>query len=192
MRRLSYIIVLLLFAGNLLAQSPHGKNFNIDCSNCHSPDTWTKIPGKIKFNHDETSFKLTGQHKSISCINCHQSLVFLSAKDDCGSCHKSIHQNSVSPECSSCHTTQTWLISNINVIHERSRFPLVGRHATAECAQCHLKYSTLNFEVQGIECFDCHRSNYMAAKNPNHTQVGFSTDCQQCHLINQKIGRAHV
>ena len=25
----------------------------------------------------------------------------------------------------------------------------------------------------------------MATKNPNHIQSGFSTDCQQCHLINQ-------
>ena len=185
MLRLSYFLISLLLAGNLFAQSPHGKNFNIDCSNCHSPNTWKEIPKVIKFNHDDTSFKLTGQHKNVSCINCHQSLVFSEAKDDCGSCHKSVHQNSVSPECASCHTTRTWLIPNINEIHERSRFPLVGAHATADCAQCHAKFSTLNFEVQGVECVDCHRPDFMAAKNPDHIKSGFSTDCQQCHSINQ-------
>ena len=184
MRRLSYFVISILFAGNMFAQSPHGRNFNIDCSNCHSPNTWKEIPKVIKFNHDETSFKLTGQHKNVSCINCHQSLVFSKAKNDCGSCHKSVHQNSVSPECSSCHTTQTWLVTNVREIHERSRFPLVGAHATADCAQCHAKFSTLNFEVQGIECIDCHRPDFMAAKNPDHIRAGFSTDCQQCHSIN--------
>jgi len=185
MRRLSFILISMLLAANLFAQSPHGKNFNIDCSNCHSPNTWTKIPEVIKFDHDNTSFKLSGQHKNVSCINCHQSLVFSNAKDDCGSCHKSIHQNSVSPECSSCHTTRTWLIPNINEIHERNRFPLVGVHAIVDCAQCHAKFSTLNFEVQGVECIDCHRSNFIATKNPDHIRSGFSTDCQQCHSINQ-------
>ncbi len=185
MRRLSYIIIALLFTAKLFAQSPHGKDFNIDCSNCHSSTNWKEIPKEIKFNHDETSFKLTGQHKGVSCVNCHQSLVFSKVKDDCTSCHKSVHQNSVSPECSSCHTTQTWLITNIKELHDHSRFPLVGVHATVDCAQCHAKYSSLNFEVQGIECVDCHRSNFMATNNPNHVQAGFSTDCQQCHAINQ-------
>jgi nitrate/TMAO reductase-like tetraheme cytochrome c subunit len=185
MRQLSFILIYLVIAANLFAQSPHGKDFKMDCSNCHSSTSWKEIPKTIKFNHDETSFKLTGQHKSVGCVNCHQSLIFSNAKDDCGSCHKSIHQNSVSPECSSCHTTQTWLITNINELHERSRFPLVGVHATLDCSQCHAKYSTLNFEVQGIECIDCHRKDFMSTNNPNHIQAGFSTDCQQCHLINQ-------
>ena len=185
MRRLPYVIISLFFAANLFAQSPHGKDLKYDCSDCHSSVSWKEIPKEIKFDHNDTAFKLSGQHKSVSCVNCHQSLVFSNKKDDCSSCHKNIHQNSVSPECSSCHTTQTWLITNINELHQRSRFPLVGVHATQDCAQCHTKFSTLNFEVRGIECIDCHRVNYMAAKNPDHYQSGFSTDCQQCHLINQ-------
>ena len=185
MCQLPYIIISLLFVANLFAQSPHGKDLKYDCSDCHSSVSWKEIPENIKFDHKKTDFKLSGQHKIISCVNCHQSLVFSNTKNDCSSCHKNIHQNSVLPVCSSCHTTQTWLITNINELHQQSRFPLIGIHVVQDCAQCHSKFSTLNFEVEGIECIDCHRNNFMATKNPDHIQAGFSTNCQQCHLINQ-------
>lgn len=185
MRNLSFILIVLIAAVSLRAQSPHGKDFKIDCSNCHTSENWKVIPAEIKFDHDSTPFKLTGQHKNVSCADCHKSLVFSEAVDDCGSCHKSVHQNSVSPVCSNCHTTQNWLVANINDIHRMSRFPLIGVHAFQDCAQCHQNYASLNFEVRGIECIDCHRANYQSTSNPNHMQAGFSTDCTQCHEINQ-------
>ncbi|HKI77638.1 MAG TPA: hypothetical protein VKA26_03770 [Ignavibacteriaceae bacterium] len=185
MLKLSFITFILLFAVNLFAQSPHGDELKRDCADCHSSTNWKIISSEIKFDHSTTGFELSGQHRIVNCINCHESLVFSKAKNDCNSCHKDIHQNSVSPTCSNCHSTKNWLITNIKELHQMSRFPLVGVHEFQDCAQCHKKFSSLNFEVQGIECVDCHRSNYMAAKNPDHMQAGFPTNCQQCHLINQ-------
>ncbi len=185
MLRLSFIIILIGFVSSLtLAQSPHGDKLKIDCSNCHIATTWKVIPKKIKFNHDETGFPLEGQHKNVDCQSCHTSLVFSDVKTDCFSCHKDIHQGSVGYDCARCHAPQSWIVQNINQIHEEDRFPLVGMHLNADCIQCHAQYNSLNFEVIGATCFDCHRKDYYATTAPNHAQAGFSTECQDCHSLN--------
>ena len=187
MRSLSFIILILFFftAFNStgLSQSPHGKNFNIDCSNCHDAASWKVISSRILFNHDTTGFKLTGQHKSVDCKSCHSSLVFSEVKKDCFSCHKDIHQNSVGFDCERCHNTNSWVIPHINEIHRMSRFPLIGAHQAADCAQCHSGYSNLNFNPVGVLCIDCHRADFNNTTSPNHLSAGFSTECQECHNI---------
>ena len=65
-----------------------------------------------------------------------------------------------------------------------SRFPLIGAHATADCRDCHLSASLLNFEPLGIECYDCHMADYRATSEPDHQLAGFSRDCAECHLMN--------
>ncbi|MCK9209800.1 MAG: hypothetical protein M0P61_03070 [Ignavibacteriaceae bacterium] len=181
MRRLSFIIVLILFAGKLSAQtSPHGK-IQFDCSDCHISTSWKEIPSQKKFKHEATRFALVGQHKNVDCKQCHAILKFAEAREECASCHKDIHKNTVSQQCSNCHTPNAWLIENITDIHQRSRFPLLGQHAKADCQRCHLRYSELNFEPLGVKCYDCHKQNYAATQNPNHAQSGFSTECESCH-----------
>ncbi|MFA6597424.1 MAG: hypothetical protein WCS69_06855 [Ignavibacteriaceae bacterium] len=181
MRKLSLLIIVVLLAGKLSAQSsPHGA-IPFDCSDCHVSTSWKEIPSQKKFNHNATRFALVGQHKSVDCKQCHATLKFSEAKEECVSCHKDIHKNTTSQQCSNCHTPTTWLIKNITDLHQRSRFPLLGQHAKADCQQCHLLFSQLNFEPLGVKCFDCHRQNYMATQNPNHAQSGFSTECQTCH-----------
>jgi hypothetical protein len=94
-----------------------------------------------------------------------------------------MHYQTVGFECSRCHTPKSWIVENINEIHQMSRFPLVGAHFTADCFQCHPSASLLRFEPLGIECIDCHQEDYLAATNPNHSENGFSTDCIECHSI---------
>ncbi len=181
MRRLSQIIVLLLFVGKISAQtSPHGE-IKFDCSDCHVSTSWKEIPAQKNFKHETTKFALVGQHKNVDCKLCHSTLRFNEAKQECNSCHKDIHKNTVSKDCSNCHTPNAWLIKNITDIHQRSRFPLLGQHAKADCQQCHTLYAELNFEPLGVKCYDCHKQNYASTQNPNHAQVGFSTDCESCH-----------
>lgn len=183
MHRLSQIIVLLLFVGRISAQtSPHG-DLKFDCSDCHVSTSWKEIPAQKNFKHETTKFALVGQHKNVDCKLCHSTLRFSNAKQECVSCHKDIHKNTVSKDCSNCHTPNAWLIKNITDIHQRSRFPLLGQHAKADCQQCHTLYSELNFEPLGVKCNDCHKQNYASTQNPNHTQVGFSTDCESCHNL---------
>jgi len=193
MRNMSFILIaFLLFVGETLGQvsdgkSPHGKDLKIDCSNCHASTSWKEIPKNRKFDHNITGFNLAGQHANVDCNLCHKSLVFSEAKSNCISCHHDIHANSVSLDCENCHTPKTWLVTNINEIHQRSRFPLLGAHSLQDCASCHTKFASLDFQVMGVECVSCHRKDYVAAKNPDHLATGFSTDCQDCHQINQRL-----
>ena len=183
MRSLSFITIFLLSAGFLFSQSPHGDKLNLDCSFCHQSDSWKIDKDKMEFNHTQTDFDLAGQHNVIDCRSCHTSLIFENAKPECLSCHKDVHQNSVGLDCQNCHSPETWIVKNINLIHQQSRFPLLGAHQTADCAQCHSQFAALNFQPIGVRCFDCHASNYNSAASPNHILANFSTDCEECHSL---------
>jgi hypothetical protein len=184
MRILSLVILfVVLYFSNQKTESPHGSSLKVSCKTCHSPKGWKLDKEIYSFNHNKTKLPLVGQHSQITCRQCHTSLVFNEAKSECIQCHKDLHQGTTGPDCSRCHTPASWLVSNITVIHERSRFPLLGAHRTADCDQCHKSESLLRFDVMGVNCVDCHRKNYMATTNPNHAQSGMSEDCSQCHPI---------
>lgn len=185
MRSLSFLIAFIfLLSLNNLAQSPHGESFNIDCSECHDAASWKVNIQKVTFDHSVTNFSLTGNHKNVNCNACHSTLVFTDVPQDCISCHKDIHAGTTGAECAACHTPDTWIVKDINSLHMQSRFQLLGAHKTADCQQCHSGYTELNFEPLGINCIDCHSSDYFATQNPNHVSAGFSTDCNDCHSIN--------
>ncbi|HRQ55108.1 MAG: hypothetical protein IT276_07440, partial [Ignavibacteriaceae bacterium] len=156
MRRLSFQIIFFLFSINVFAQSPHGDDFDVDCSNCHVSDNWKVNFSKVTFDHSTTKFSLIGQHQNVDCKSCHTSLVFSSAKTDCFSCHKDIHQSTVGFDCASCHTPTTWIVKDIIGLHQTSRFPLLGAHKLADCAQCHSGYTELRFDVLNVDCYACH------------------------------------
>jgi len=68
----------------------------------------------------------------------------------------------------------------------------VASHLKADCIKCHLNYSNLNFATLGINCIDCHLSNYQRTQNPNHALAGFSTDCLDCHSLLQDKWSAEI
>jgi hypothetical protein len=184
MHRLSFQIIILLLGINIFAQSPHGDNFDIDCSNCHISDNWKVELSNVTFDHSQTKFDLVGQHQNIDCNSCHTSLVFSNTQTNCSFCHKDIHQGTVGLDCANCHTPATWIVIDIVGLHQKGRFPLLGAHQTADCAQCHSGYPELNFEPLYIDCYSCHKANYESTQNPNHVAANFSTECQDCHNIN--------
>jgi hypothetical protein len=75
------------------------------------------------------------------------------------------------------------MVEDINGLHQKGRFPLVGNHLTADCQQCHSRYVNLYFEPLNTDCYSCHSGDYSSAQNPNHASAGFSTQCQDCHSI---------
>lgn len=183
MRRLSFLIYLFVVVIPVLAQSPHGKKLTIDCSECHVPASWKIEKDKIKFDHSTTVFALAGQHQNVDCKKCHTTLVFSNSRTECNSCHKDIHKNSVGVECQRCHTSQSWIVTNALPLHQNTHFPLVGVHAQAECVSCHADYGVLNFRTAGVNCYDCHVTNFNSTTNPNHVAAGFSRECQDCHKV---------
>ena len=185
MRILSLLIFcIFLLNVNQKPDSPHGTGFKISCKNCHSPKGWQFDKEAYSFDHNTTKLPLVGQHKVVTCRQCHVSLKFSEAKTNCSECHKDVHQATTGLGCSRCHTPASWLVNNITEIHLRSRFPLMGAHRTADCFQCHKSESLARFDVPGVNCIDCHRSNFIATTNPNHMQSGFSEDCTICHHLN--------
>jgi hypothetical protein len=188
MRCLSFIVISILLVGRLFAQSPHGKSIGeLDCSTCHESTTWKVEKNKMEFNHDLTNFKLVGQHNLVDCRSCHKSLVFSDAKTDCFTCHTDIHQNTVGFNCERCHSPETWIVKDIKLVHQQSRFPLVGVHQSIDCTRCHAGYNNLNFQPIGANCFSCHSTDYNNTKNPNHIAAGFSTACETCHSMDSKF-----
>ena len=184
MRGLSLIIVfLVVILAWTSSDSPHGDKLNISCDDCHTSEGWEVDRNNISFNHDLTNFQLTGLHTEVDCKSCHETLVFSEAKPDCMSCHTDLHEQTVGLDCARCHTTNSWIVSNITEMHQMSRFPLLGAHNTADCYDCHKTASLLKFEPLGIECVDCHQSDYEATTDPNHILSSFSTDCAECHKM---------
>ncbi len=196
MRRLSSLILLLALTVSLSAQkSPHGESFKANCDDCHKTEGWKVDLKTLSYDHDGTKFPLVGQHQQVSCKDCHTSLEFAKTQTECNSCHTDIHEQTVGNACARCHTPSSWVVTNITSLHQQSRFPLIGPHATADCKACHKNLlsanatssataSLLRFDPMGIECYDCHRNNYLATTNPNHQHANYSTNCSECHNIN--------
>jgi len=161
------------------AQSPHGEELKVNCNQCHNPSGWEMDVYLMRFDHSDTDFKLEGAHTQTDCKACHTTQVFNEAPNQCTSCHNDIHSSSVGNDCIRCHTSNTWLVDNIPEIHEENGFPLVGSHSSLSCVECHTSETNLRFDNIGNECISCHREDYLAVENPNHTN--FSTDCLECH-----------
>lgn len=185
MRILSLLILLAMMVfSTRKTESPHGPDFKVSCKTCHSPKGWELDKENYSFDHNKTKFALTGQHTVVNCRECHPTLVFSEAKRNCIDCHADMHQGTTGLDCERCHTPVSWLVSNITEIHQKSRFPLLGAHRTADCYECHKSENLIRFDVPGINCIDCHRENWLATTNPNHILAGFSEDCSSCHPIN--------
>ena len=196
MRRLSSVILLIVLSVSLLAQkSPHGDSFKANCDDCHKTDGWKVDLSKVSFDHSGTKFPLVGQHQSVNCKQCHTSLEFAKAQTECNACHSDVHEQTVGNECARCHTPNSWMVTNITKLHQQSRFPLIGPHRTADCKDCHKNLlsasasaippsSRLRFDPMGIECYDCHKANYIATTRPNHKAANYSTNCTDCHNMN--------
>ena len=187
MRKLSLTILALITCLSLSAMppsdSPHGKDFKLNCDLCHSAKSWKLDRTIYAYDHNKSAFPLEGQHQSVECRQCHLTLVFSEAKTSCIDCHTDIHYQTVGPDCGRCHTPRSWIIENITELHQRSRFPLVGAHYTTDCSLCHKDASLLRFEPLGVNCIDCHEADYLATTNPNHVQGGYSTNCIECHSL---------
>ncbi|MDD8017472.1 MAG: cytochrome c3 family protein [Bacteroidota bacterium] len=155
--------------------------FSHECLTCHSNAGWRPSV----FQHSKTNFQLTGAHISVDCASCHTNNRFAGLATDCFSCHVKDFTQATLPnhaasqfshDCLACHTGIAWHPSTFD--HNKTRFILVGAHATLECSSCHK-----NGRFQGIDvdCFSCHQNDFTKTLTPNHLQAQFSHDCLTCH-----------
>ena len=75
------------------------------------------------------------------------------------------------PACDKCHVASSWEVSPLNIAfkHNETEFPLVGRHASVTCRQCH---TDLLFSGIGTDCVSCHADVH---------QGQFNIGCARCH-----------
>lgn len=149
----------------------HLLSFGAACLGCHDGvDRFDE-----RFDHNVLSFKLTGKHSKVACVQCHvdaRSLVdFQSAPQDCYSCHRTDdpHETRFGTDCAACHTTEGWQDAAFD--HGLSSFPLTGAHVNVDCEACH---ATGQFAGLSDQCVACHGE-------PDFHIDAFSASCVDCH-----------
>ena len=154
--------------------------FPLDCRICHFNEiSWQNA----LFNH--ILYPLQGTHRIIKCGECHQNDNYLGLPSDCFSCHMDDYNRVKNPDhmslnfptlCEMCHNPNAYTWQDAKFLH--TKFPLRGKHQTALCSDCHTEDL---YEGLPSDCVFCHLDDYLNARDPNHKQLGFHTDCQVCH-----------
>lgn len=162
---------------------PH-KSFPEDCSLCHLPDRWDTLKTDFSFDHArETGHALNGSHAEAACLRCHNDFGPVAAYTErgCGGCHTDPHRAQLGGTCTQCHNERNWRPAGLIAEHAGTRFPLVGVHATAACAQCHTRAPTRDYKGAPTQCEACHQSDLVRARIPDHQANGWVANCERCH-----------
>ncbi|MCL4560975.1 MAG: hypothetical protein M1281_10210 [Chloroflexi bacterium] len=141
------------------------------------------------FNHEQTSFSLTGAHTRVTCDRCHPNgeyrLSFSSSS--CVACHsdEQAHPGLFSQDCAACHTTQGWAPAQYGgkpFNHADTPFAL-DLHAndttgqSIRCASCHA--GGVSAAQTLPECIQCHSAADPAKMSAHVDQFGSA--CLDCH-----------
>jgi hypothetical protein len=182
----------------------HRESAREDCHACH---TETGFRG-AKFDHgSRTSFPLVGKHDGLACRQCHTSVSaesvplarkvvdFGGMKTECAACHEDKHKGEYGRVCDTCHRPMTFKTAGFT--HPKSPEFYAGRHASATCAQCHVRAGpqpmraaqlvsvqqptravppivSAQSKTPSMACKACHSDVHLG-------QVG--TACENCHAI---------
>jgi hypothetical protein len=170
-----------------------GKHSNAECKDCHKSEFISDNNLKKRKN---TYLGLSTNcischedfHQKVECIGCHKienknGKKYQAFKNiafqNCNSCHKDPHQGSFGQNCSSCHVTASFKqINNAAFDHSRTKFPLVGRHKSVGCNNCHKAPS--GYKMKFALCTDCHTDFHKAQFVVN----GMTQNCSECHSEN--------
>lgn len=149
----------------------HRLSFGSACLDCHDGvDRFGK-----NFDHNAFSFKITGQHVGLACVQCHIDARgvgdFQVTLQDCYSCHQKDepHEGRFGLNCTDCHTPDGWMPAKFD--HNLAAFKLEGRHSEVACESCHVNKQ---FKGTPMDCYSCHQ------QDDNHNGK-FGTDCSACH-----------
>lgn len=149
----------------------HAGELGDNCGSCHTATDWV---ASLRFDHDLSSFPLTGLHATVACESCHSNNLFKSTPEQCIDCHRGddIHQDTLGDRCGTCHTSNSWRSATFD--HDlQTDFKLLGGHKTIECSECH-RSGLAEAADTSSSCGTCH------AKDDNHDGQ-FGKQCGQCH-----------
>jgi len=171
-------------------RDPHGGTLGASaCADCHDTESFKRVRG---FDHAKTRFPLDGRHATAACVSCHPrsgaegaeaaSLAFGQFRDrtlpDCADCHKDPHAGRLGGDCASCHATSDFRATRRDAFdHERTAYPLRGRHRAVACERCHTPGKGLR--IAGHQrCETCHRDVHLGQL----ARAGASA-CADCHSV---------
>lgn len=149
----------------------HTLSFGSACLDCH--DGVDRL-GK-NFDHNVFSFKITGKHVGLACVQCHVNARgfgdFAVTLQDCYSCHRDDepHEGRLGLSCADCHTDAGWSPAKFD--HDLAAFKLEGEHVEAACEECHVNKQ---FQGTSMDCYSCHQQD-------DEHEGEYGTDCAACH-----------
>jgi predicted CXXCH cytochrome family protein len=163
----------------------HRGQLSPDCRRCHGFTSWKETP---LFSHQWAAFPLAGRHENVACDKCHRPTSDAAGRyvqyhgvrhQDCTPCHTDPHHGIFASSCKSCHTLAGWKSNQaaMNFDHDRSDFPLRGKHTGLVCSSCH-KGTDFKQPVAHQLCTDCHRKDPHAGQ---FTTAAGAADCSKCH-----------
>jgi len=163
----------------------HQATLGNDCGSCHDTKAFRPAP---QFDHGKARYTLTGQHKTVDCVNCHKKetrngkdfQVFKNIPfENCNSCHKDVHLGKFGSNCKQCHETSGFKnINTANFDHSKTDYPLLGLHRVVRCNDCHK--TGMKKKIKHDACIDCHQDYHKAQFVVN----GQLRDCSDCHNVN--------
>jgi hypothetical protein len=157
---------------------------------------WEK--GEVQsFDHARARWVLDGKHAELECRACHTPAhhrgpvatlapgglgerSWLGLETLCVSCHDDVHGGRLGTACADCHTTHDFSeISAARFDHDKTRYPLRGRHIGIECRECHSGgYAPEVLPAFGT-CASCHEDPHGGLA----TLDGGARDCSACHGV---------
>ena len=133
---------------------------------------------------------MRGLHEKVDCSGCHINLVFSNVGTNCADCHADLHRGQFGARCEQCHTVKGWNVSVSAIKDHDNRFPLVGAHASVECAACHTGVAVGQFTGLRTDCISCHLTEFQntSTQSLDHRKLGFATTCETCHSADSWLG----
>lgn len=148
----------------------HKSQFGEKCESCHGTQRWRDV----SFRHEvDTRYALRDKHRELRCTSCHTGQLYRDKLGSaCSACHvkDDRHKGSLGKDCQNCHSERGWKEA-LRFDHDRSNFPLLGRHAKTACKSCH---QSAVFREAPSACVACHR------KDDKH-QATLGEACADCH-----------
>lgn len=171
------------------------------CDSCHDTKAFRPAPD---FRH-EKSYPLKGAHARVECGRCHPQVPAPEVTVDvlapkqattmvrykgvgeggCVACHRDVHSGKFGAKCESCHAPDSWRRTRISQgdlgFHDRSRFPLKGKHRLAACDDCHPKKAGGGMVSRGLRfarCTDCHVDAHLGQIK---SDAAGGVACEGCH-----------
>ena len=114
----------------------HKGQYGEKCETCHGTKAWKPS----QFNHDtDTRYLLKEKHRQVKCASCHTTPLYAKKTGkECIDCHQKDdkHKDTLGRDCAKCHTERSWK-EPAGFDHQKTKFPLRGRHVDTPCKECH-------------------------------------------------------